>query len=233
MSSFWDAVGNYWWLIFVFGGSIGGIARGVGAWNERRGQRRLEKYRIKQEASVARAEAESRGRIDAGAVHRELTAATQEYRDTEERWFAYETDLATLLDYPMLVDLREPLTEKFHRARSRVELLQPTEDSATDPGTVRTFRDAVHEYSASLRVAEAEARRRRRSDFSALEQERLARAQRLLQLAMNEGASPEERRQAYLRARTDLDGLISLPPEGSAALERQVRAALEAGPGTN
>lgn len=227
MSGFWDAIGHYWWLIFVLGGSVGGVARGIGAWNERRAQRRLERYRIKQEASVARAEAQSRGRVDAAAVQAELAAAAAEHERADATWFAYETDLATLLDYPMLVDLREPLTESFHRDRSRAELLRPSPDSV-DHAAVRSYRDAVHAYSTSLAVAEQEARRRRRSDFNPLEQERLARAQRLLALAMNDAASGEERRQAYARARSELDGLIALPTAGSAALERRVQAAIAA-----
>ncbi|MCF8572067.1 hypothetical protein L5G32_17505 [Gordonia sp. HY002] len=228
MGGIWNAIGDYWWLIFVVGGSVGGVTRGIGAWNERRAQRRLERYRIKQEASVARAEAESRGRVDSAAVQAELAAAAAEHERTDETWFAYETDLATLLDYPMLVDLREPLTETFHRDRSRAELLRPAPDS-TDQGAVRSYRDAVHAYSTSLAVAEQEAKRRRRNDFSPVEQERLARAQRLLALAMNDAASGEERRQAYARARSELDGLIALPTAGAAALERRVQAAIEAG----
>ncbi|GEE00826.1 hypothetical protein nbrc107696_12720 [Gordonia spumicola] len=227
----WGFIGDYWWLVFVFGGSIGGAARAIGAWNERREQRSLERYRIKHESSVARAEAESRGRIDAASVQRELDAAVAEHNGVDERWFAHETDLATLLDYPMLVDLREPMTEKFHRDRSRAELLRPSADAASDPVAVRAYRDAVHDYAVSLGVAEQEARRRRRSDFSPVEQERLARAQRLLALAMDDGASPQERRQAYERARAELDGLIDLPTSGATALESTMRAALERGEG--
>ncbi|WOC11411.1 hypothetical protein [Gordonia sp. MP11Mi] len=228
MSGLWDAIGHYWWLIFVFGGSVGGVMRGFSAWNERRAQRRLERYRIKQEASVARVHAQSRGLLDEEAVRSELAAAVAEHQHADDTWFAYETDLATLLDYPMLVDLREPLTETFHRDRSRADLLRPAPDS-TDAAAVRAYRDAVHAYSTSLAVAEQEARRRRRGDFSPVEQERLAKAQRLLALAMNDAASGEERRQAYAHARTALDGLIALPVEGAAALERRVRAAIEHG----
>ncbi len=229
MEPMWGFIGQYWWLVFVFGGSIGGAMRAVSAWNERRAERSLERYRIKQETSVARAEAESRGRIDAATVQRELASAVADHNATDERWFAHETDLATLLDYPMLVDLREPLTEKFHRARSRAELLRPPADDSADPAAVRAYRDAVHDYTTSLDLAEQEAKRRRRSDFSPVEQERLARAQRLLALAMDDGASPQERRQAYERARTELDGLIHLPAAGTTALETRVRAALESG----
>lgn len=234
MGGFWEAIGHYWWLIFVFGGSIGGAVRGISAWNERRAQRSLERYRIKQEASVARAEADGRGRVDAAAVRSELATAVAEHRRTDDTWLSYETDLATLLDYPMLVDLREPLTETFHRDRTRADLLRPAtdpadSDSTPDPAQVHAYRDAVHAYATSLAVAEQEARRRRRGDFTPAEQERLAKAQRLLALAMNDAATGEERRQAYARARSELDGLIALPVEGAAALERRVRASIERG----
>ncbi|WP_040517533.1 hypothetical protein [Gordonia neofelifaecis] len=221
------AIGQYWWLIFVFGGTIGGIARALGAWNERRAERSLERFRIKQEAKVAVAKAAGQGRVDAATVQRELHRAVAEHQRTDDRWFAYETDLATILDYPMLIDLREPLTTEFHRARSRAELLRPTGDDESSPAAVEAYRDAVHGYTTALDLAEKEARRRRRGDFSPPEQERLARAQRLLNLASNEGASPQERQQAYARARRELDGLIDLPAAGAAELEQRLRVALE------
>lgn len=227
----WQNIGNYWWLLFVFGGSAGAAGRGVVAWNERRARRRLERYRIKQETKVALAQAEGQGRVDHDAASRELRSVITEHRDVDGRWFAYETDLATLLDYPMMIDLREPLTVGFHTARRHAELLcpEPPEELIGDPEALREYRDAVHAYAASFDVAEREARRRRRGDFDAIEQERLARAQRLLALAMDDGATAQERKQAYARARKELDGLIDLPSVGTAALERQVRAALESG----
>ncbi|WP_035720024.1 hypothetical protein [Gordonia shandongensis] len=230
-------IGSYWWLVFVFGGSIGGAVRAVTAWNERRSERRLEKFRLKQEARIAAAEATGRGRIDAEALRRDLARCTAEHRAADDRWFAYETDLATVIDYPMLIDMREPLTAEFHRARTRAELLRPTDDElsadAAAADAVAAYRDAVHEYRAALEVAEAEARRRRRGDFAPAERERLARARRLLDLASDDGASPEERQAAYARARRELDGLIDLPAAGTAALEHRLRSALEGPPGND
>ncbi|MGB3301562.1 hypothetical protein [Gordonia sp. (in: high G+C Gram-positive bacteria)] len=230
MGGVMGAIGQYWWLIFVFGGTIGGVARGVSAWNERRAQRSLEKYRIKQEAKVAVAKAQSKGRIDTESVKREYQRAVAEHRKVDDRWFAYETNLSTLLDYPMLIDMREPLTADFHRARSRAELLRPSHDDEASPSAVEHYRDAVHAYVSALEVAEKEARRRKRGDFDQAEQERLARAQRLLNLASDDAASPQERQQAYARARRELDGLIELPVAGAAELEHRLRAALNGPP---
>ncbi len=224
-----SAVVDHWWLIFVFGGAIGGAARAVGAWNERRAQRRLERFRIKQETKVAVAQAQSQGRVDAESVQRELQRAVAAHQAADDRWFAYEIDLSTILDYPMLVDMREPLTVAFHRARGRADLLRPTGESASSPAAVEQYRDAVHDYSTALAVAEDEAHRRKRGDFDRADQQRLTRAQRLLDLASNDAASPQERQQAYRRARRELDGLIDLPAAGAAELERNLQLALGSG----
>ncbi|WP_051158998.1 hypothetical protein [Tsukamurella sp. 1534] len=216
---------QYWWLIFVFGGSASAAVKGVSAWNERRAARRLEKYRIKQETKVAIAQAQGMGRIDAAAVQKELERAVAEHDAVDERWFGYETDLATILDFPMMIDMREPLTVDFHKAKRRADLLRPHTPDALDG--VDDYRAAVHAYAAAFDVAEQEAKRRRRGDFDPMEQERLARAQRLLAVALDGAATGAERQQAYQRARRELEGLIDLPKPATVALERQVRAALE------
>ena len=89
----------------------------------------------------------------------------------------------------MMTDMRDPLTMSFHRARSRADLLRPetVDDVVGDRDAQLEYRDAVHEYVTAFDVAEAEAIRRRRSDFSAEAQERLERAQHLLRLATNAG----------------------------------------------
>ncbi len=238
MDSILQFLGHDWWLLFVFGGSMGGAVRGVVAWNERRAQRRLERYRIKQEtkAAVARARTEAKkaaglGRVDRETARRELVKTVAEHDAVDTRWFGYETDLSTILDYPMMVDMREPLTVDFHKARQRAYLLrpEPVESLLDSRDAQLEYRDAVHAYASAFEIAEQEARRRRRGDFNAIEQERLARAQRLLALAVDTAASPTERQQAYNRARKELDGLIVLPRPATVALERQVQLALERG----
>lgn len=215
---------DYWWLIFPLSGSIAAGARAVGAWNEKRANRRLERYRIKQETKAAVAQAKGMGRVDAAAAKRELQRAVAEHDAVDTRWFGYETDLATILDFPMMVDMREPLTVDFHKAKRRADLLRPDDLEQADG---EEYRDAVHAYAAAFDVAEQEAKRRRRGDFSPLEQERLAKAQRLLAVALDGSATGPERQQAYQRARAELDGLIDLPRSATVALENQVRAALE------
>lgn len=222
--------GNFWWLIFPLSGVIGGAAKAVSAANDRRAQRRLERYRIKQQTKVALAEAAGRGR-EAEALHRrELQKVVGEHTSTDDRWLAYEVDVAKLLDFPLMTDMRDPLTIAFHKAKRRADLLRPDsiDDLIGDRAAQLEYRDAVHDYVSAFDIAESEAIRRRRSDFSSADQERLARAQNLLRLASDDGATPQERQNAYSRARTELDGLIVLPAMTVAALERGIAGELEA-----
>lgn len=221
--------GNFWWLIFPLGGVIGGGVRAVTAANERRAERRLERYRIKQQTKVAVAEASGRGKVDGAAARRDVGKILQQHDRTDGRWLSYEMDVAKLLDFPLMTDMREPLTAEFHRARSRADLLRPTtaDDLAGDRDAQLDYRDAVHDYASAFDVAEAEAVRRRRSDFSAEAQERLERAQRLLRVASDEAATSQERRNAYSKAQRELDGLIVLPALTRAGIERGIAGELE------
>ncbi|KUH84527.1 MULTISPECIES: hypothetical protein [unclassified Mycobacterium] len=222
--------GNFWWLIFPLGGVIGGGVRAVAAANERRAQRRLERYRIKQQTKVALAEASGRARTNEAANRREMTKVLQRHAQTDARWLEYEIDVAKLLDFPLMTDMRAPLTIAFHKARSHADLLRPesVDDILDDRGAQLEYRDAVHEYVAAFDVAEADAIRRRRSDFSAEDRMRIERAQNLLRLASDGGATSEERKAAYARAQKELDGLIVLPATTRASIERKIAGEIEA-----
>ncbi len=222
--------GHFWWLIFPLGGMVGAGVRAVAAANERRAERRLERYRIKQQTKIAVAEAAGRSNANEVARRRELTRVIERHAQTDARWLDYEIDVAKLLDFPLMTDMRNPLTIEFHRARRRADLLRP--DSPADLDGDREaqleYRDAVHDYVTAFDVAETEAIRLRRSTFSDADQQRIARAQSLLKLAENDGATPQERQSAYTRARAELEGIIALPAATRASIERKLAGELEA-----
>ena len=221
---------NFWWLIFPLGGAIGGGVRAIAAANERRADRRLERFRLKQQAKIAIAEASGRGRDNADSQRREVVKLVAAHDRTDARWLDYEVDVARLLDFPLMTDMRNPLTVAFHKAKQRADLLRPErpDDVLSDRSAPLEYRDAVHEYVSAFEIAETEAIRRRRSDFSEDDQQRLARAQNLLRLAQDEAASPQERQSAYARAGRELDGLIALPAAARAGIERRIAAQIEA-----
>jgi hypothetical protein len=202
------------WLIAPIAGVI--IA-GMRAWSA------YEKRRAKEVA-----EAPARVGDDA-AYRREIGRAVDAHNATDKRWLDYEMDVAKLLDFPMMTDMREPMTVRFHQAKVRADMLRPVtvEDLLADRGSQAEYLEAVQHYVTAFEAAETEAMRRRRSDFSGAEQQRLARAQRLLRLACDTAATQEERRHAYDRARTELDGLIVLPATTRAALEGGISGQIE------
>ncbi|MBV8929558.1 MAG: hypothetical protein JO152_10585 [Mycobacteriaceae bacterium] len=222
--------GNFWWLIFPLSGVVGGGLRAIAAANERRAERRLERYRLKQQAKIATAEASRWTRNNETSYRREMTKVLGEHARTDARWLEYEMDIAKLLDFPMMTDMRDPLTIGFHKARQRADWLRPdkVDDIMGDREAQTEYRDAVHDYVSAFDVAEAEAIRKRRSDFSAEAQERLERAQHLLRLATDSGATPQERENAYDKARKELDGLIVLPARTRASIERRIAGQIEA-----
>jgi hypothetical protein len=221
---------HFWWLIFPLGGMVGGGVRAVAAANERRAERRLERYRIKQQAKIAVAEAAGRSRTNDVKYRRELRRVLDQHGQTDSRWLEYEIDVAKLLDFPLMTDMRHPLTMEFHKARRRADLLRPENaaDLDGDREAQLEYRDAVHDYVTAFDVAEAEAIRLRRSTFSDADQQRIARAQHLLKLAEDDAATPQERQNAYNRARAELDGILVLPPVTRASIERKLAGELEA-----
>jgi hypothetical protein len=160
---------------------------------------------------------------------RAINRAVTVHDHTDTRWLEYELDLTKLLDFPLMTDLRNPLTERFHRSKVRADLLRPAkaEDLADDGDTAREYVDAVTDYVTAFDAAESEAIRRRRSDFSTEEQQRLARAQSMLRVATDAAATPQERERGYEMARREIDGLIVLPERTRAEVERGIAGELD------
>lgn len=171
----------------------------------------------------------ARAAANPAALWRTVTRALEEHSRTDSRWLDYELDAAKLLDFPLMTDLREPLTERFHKAKIRADLLRPVraEDLIDDRESAGDYLAAVEDYVAAFNAAEADAIRRRRDEFSDSEQQRIGRAQRLLRVASNEAATPNERERAYVLARDELDGLIVLPPATRAAIERGIAGEID------
>ncbi|WP_439030676.1 hypothetical protein [Gordonia terrae] len=211
-----------WWLIFPIGAVVGGWAGSIAKYNEKRRKDKIELARIK---ANARTEQLKLTTASADQVRRAL----RQHDALNEKWFGYELDLATLIEYPMMTDMREPLTLAFHRARVRADDLRPEPDASLPPTEFAEYRDAVGEYAAAFDAAERESRRRRQSDFSPVEREALDRARKLISVAADSAATPAERQSAYKKARAELEGIIDVPQMAAAQLERQIAGALERG----
>jgi hypothetical protein len=128
-----------------------------------------------------------------------------------------------------MTDMRDPLTIGFHKAKLRADFLRPVkaEELLDDRDAAAQYRAAVEDYVTAFNTAEAEAIRRRRSDFSTAGRQRIARAQSLLRVASDPAATPQERQNAYDLARKELDGIVVLPSTTRASIERGISGQLE------
>jgi hypothetical protein len=204
-------------LLPLVGLAIGAV-RAFGA-HKRRAQETIEPAAAPPERTV----------IGQAAQWRSVRRILEEHSRTDTRWLEYELDFAKLLDFPLMTDLRDPLTVAFHKAKLRADLLRPdkAEDLLDDREAAAKYQVAVEDYVTAFNIAEAEAIRRRRNDFSRDEQQRIARAQRLLRMASDSAATPRERQNAYDLARKELDGLIVLPATTQAGIERGISGEIE------
>jgi hypothetical protein len=169
------------------------------------------------------------GSTNPAAVWRLITRTLEEHARTDTRWMEYELDADKLLDFPLMTDMRAPLTTAFHKAKLRADLLRPAkaEDLVDDRESAAQYLAAVEDYTTAFNAAETEAIRRRLSDFSAENQQRIARARTLLSVASDTSATQNEREQAYALACKELDGLVVLPSTTRKGIERGIAGQLD------
>ena len=207
-------------VLVPLAGAIYAAVRGISAMSRRQGEAHAEPVPEPVHRDAPKSQA---------AHWRTITRVLDEHSRTDSRWLDYELDAAKLLDFPAMTDMRDPLTVAFHRAKLRADLLRPgkAEDLLDDPQAAHEYLEAVESYATAFNAAETEAVRRRRSDFSREGQQRLARAQSLLRVASDAGATPQEREHAYALARNELEGLVVLPDTTRAGIERGIAGEID------
>jgi hypothetical protein len=214
-----EFLSDKWWMVFPLMAFAGRWAGGWRRAGERQYRRRVELDRLRSQAAE-----------DGKASAAEVQALMATHDATNRRWLEYELDVGKLIDFPMMTDVREPLTVAFLRAKREADGQRPASaEDLRSAAALDAYRQAVNDFAVALDVAEREARRIRDSKFSGPERERLATARKLLMIAENDAATPAERQAAYKRARRELDGLIVLPDVTLAALERRIAPELDTG----
>jgi hypothetical protein len=213
-------------MILPLAGLIVAGVKAFGAYQRRTGEAQDTDRALTADAATASAGQTSNNQA---AQWRSLRRVIDEHGRTDARWLEYELDFAKLLDFPLMTNMRDSLTIGFHKAKLRADFLRPVkaEDLLDDRDAAAQYRAAVEDYVSAFNVAEAEAIRRRRSDFSRDDQQRIARAQSLLRVAADSAAAPQERQKAFDLARNELDGLIVLPSTTQASIERGISGQIE------
>lgn len=245
MDAFFEFAGDYWWLVFPL---VFGVFPAVGGWlstaSKRRHKRKLELIKARSEAKARELEAKAKqlearggtrkrglvrasddgeGGTEAQAREDLLERLWADHDAITQRWLDYELDIAKQIAFPSMSDGRQPLTAAFLRAQKKADALRPaTLKALKSDEDLAEYLDAVGDYAVAFDVAERDARRVRDTGFSGPERERLAKAQQLLKVAVDSGATPAERQVAYKRVRAELDGLISLSDAAVQNLEARV-----------
>ncbi len=224
----------YWWLLFPLAGLIGAGFKGLLASRERQHQNNIEMYKLQHPVPDGVAHPTSsqppseQQPQDRGYSEADVAKVRDEHDAVNRRWLDYELDVGKLIDFPMMSDVREPLTVAFLRAKRDADGLRPLNGTEiTAKSRWDDYRNSVNTYAVAFEVAEKEAHRIKDSAFSQEERHRLGTARKLVKIAENEGATPAERQTAYKRARKELDGLIVLPDVTIAALEQKVARMLD------
>ncbi|OUM39678.1 hypothetical protein [Arthrobacter sedimenti] len=226
MNEILSFAGNYWWLVFPLSGVFAVSGRQWSEASERRHQRRMELYRLKHPGVLHGAHTSEQLPQQAPRRERDVQHVERMHDEVDRKWLSYELDAAKLIDYPMMTDVREPLTVAFLRAKREADSLRPEEPSEVSAEDLAAYRSAVTSYDVAFQVAETEARRVRASGFSADERQRLSTARKLVTVAVDDAATAAERQTAYRRARRELDGLIVLPDATITSLEEKVAGAI-------
>lgn len=215
-----EFAGDFWWLVFPLSGVFAAWGDSWRKSSKRRHQRKVELYKLRYQ-----------GQQPEQTQADEVKALMDTHDAVNQRWLDYELDVGKLIDFPMMTDVREPLTVAFLRAKRDADALRPMKPDSVSAARCAEFRAAVNDYEVAFSVAETEARRLKTGGFSEGERKRLATARKLVTIAVDGAASPAERQTAYRRARRELDGLIVLPDRAVNLLEGQVARALEGGRG--
>ncbi|MGP9503659.1 hypothetical protein ACT3TS_15790 [Specibacter sp. AOP5-B1-6] len=231
--SFPELFAAYWWLLFPLGGMVAGGFKALLSSREREHQRKIEMYRL-QHPELAGLDAASPQQPGGESAHKDspgqqgysaadVAKVMDEHDAVNRRWLDYELDVGKMIDFPMMSDVREPLTVAFLRAKRDADGLRPLDGAeVTAKSRWDDYRNAVNAFAVAFEVAEKEAHRIKDSGFSDEQRQRLGTARKLVKIAEDEAAAPAERQTAYKRARKELDGLIVLPDVTIAALEQKV-----------
>ncbi|MEO2135020.1 hypothetical protein [Microbacterium sp.] len=234
MDQFWEFAQHYWWLVFPLMGVAGGVVRRWDVLAQRRHARRLEVMRAKAELKSVTAST----RVSSAGEPQPITKPSPlpdqleklfaVHDDVTARWLEYELDVARMIAFPTMSDGRQPLTAAFLRAKKIADRLRPASaDARVSAEQVAEYRGAVTDYEVAFDLAERDARRVRDSQFSDAERKRLATAQQLLAVALDQSATSAERQVAYRRVREEVDGLLALSDEAVERLETKVALQLE------
>ena len=147
------------------------------------------------------------------------------------RWSRYETDVALMIDYPVMTDYTDPVIRDVIVAMQGIRAAEAQAlDLERGPAETSRLFSAVNRFETAFMTAERYARRCGQSKLSAAERSKLATARQALNIILDGAATPSEVDAAYRSLRGSLRGIIELPDQTVADLKAHTRAGLGMSP---
>ncbi|CEA07438.1 hypothetical protein BN1051_00752 [Arthrobacter saudimassiliensis] len=164
-----------------------------------------------------------RGRkLDAAARARAWRMLYARRDELMVRWSRYETDVALMIDYPVMTDYSEPVIREVLKSMQAIRAAEAEADEGRDPAR-SSLRAAVDRFEVAFLAAERHARRLGQSKLTPQERSRLSAARSALNIILDAAAPPSEVEAAYRSLRSSLRGILDLPPQVMAGLEARAR----------
>ncbi|MCY0961465.1 hypothetical protein [Streptomyces sp. H27-H5] len=162
------------------------------------------------------------GRARAAAELARRQAIKADHDEVREAYGKYAADVLAFLDRPALADVTVPRTVAFLHAM----------DAAADArrgADLDAYRRAVSTLKTAWQAADEHARKAGVHHLPESERAAIAKARALLEIALDGRGAEHERQAAYAKARTLLDGVVTIPRQAAAELEPLHRLTLTAG----
>jgi hypothetical protein len=142
-------------------------------------------------------------------------------------WSKYETDIALMIDYPVMTDYTDPVVHKVIAAMQRIRTAQMrAEDETVIDAHDSVLHEAVNEFELAFRAAERYARKQGQTHLDPREQRKLSAARTALNIILDGDSPAFEVEAAYKSLRSSLKGIIDVPDKAIAEIEAQVRREL-------
>jgi hypothetical protein len=144
-------------------------------------------------------------------------------------WSKYETDIALMIDYPIMTDYTDPVVREvitaMQKMRKTTMMMRNTSSTAAGDSALQ---DAVDEFEIAFNTAEKYARRYGQTRLDPREQRKLSTARSALNIILDGEAPAFEVEAAYKSLRSSLKGIIDVPDKALMEIEALARRELVA-----
>ncbi|MGI8415379.1 MAG: hypothetical protein ACR2P2_04075 [Nakamurella sp.] len=134
----------------------------------------------------------------------------------------YELDARKLLAYPALIDPQDSISATWYEAFGQACALEPEDPKRCPPDHADRFVTAVLVAEKAWEAAEANARAVALDHLDAEQRNRLRRARRALDLALDPATPAGEREAALATTLHLIQGIVVLPPATSTSLQQAI-----------